>query len=67
MDHTPHSPYLAPSNFHAFWGPLKKNLAGRLFETEADVKQAVTSWLQTLDNDFFCAGVQVLEPLETHD
>lgn len=67
MDHTLHSPYLAPSNFHADWGTLKKKLAGRLFETEADVKQAVTSWLQALDNDFFCAGVKVSEQLETHD
>jgi hypothetical protein len=32
--------------------PLKKHLAYSLSATNADVKQVVTSWLQTSDNDF---------------
>jgi len=34
-------------------GLLKKQLIGKRCETDADVKQAVTSWLQTLDTEFF--------------
>jgi hypothetical protein len=30
------------------------------FVTDADVKQAVTSWLHTLVTDFFYAGIQAL-------
>jgi len=35
------------------FGLLKKHLAGKRFETDVDVRQAVTSWPQTLDIDFF--------------
>jgi hypothetical protein len=35
--------------------PLEKHVEGKLFTTDADVKQAVTCWLQTLDTDFFYA------------
>jgi len=41
-------------------GSLKKHLAGKRFVTEADVKQAVTSWLQAVENTFFCAGLQAI-------
>jgi hypothetical protein len=33
-----------------------KHLAGKPFLTDIDVKQVVTSWPQTFDVDFFCAG-----------
>jgi hypothetical protein len=33
---------------------LKKHLAGKQFVTEADVKQAVTFWLQAVENIFLC-------------
>jgi hypothetical protein len=36
------------------YGPINKHLAGKQFATDTDVKQAVTSWLQTLDNDLHC-------------
>jgi len=39
---------------------LKKHLAGKRFITEADVKQAVTSWLQAVEKTFFCAGLEAL-------
>jgi hypothetical protein len=32
---------------------LKKHLDEKQFVTDDDVKQAVTSWLQALDTDFF--------------
>jgi hypothetical protein len=53
--HPTHSPDLASSNFHLL-GPLKKHLASMRFATDADVKQAVTSWLQTTDTDLPTPG-----------
>jgi len=52
MDHPPCSPDLAPCHFHLF-GPPKQPLAVKWFATDANVKEAVTSWLQTLDTSFF--------------
>jgi hypothetical protein len=43
---------LAPSDFH---------LQASDFATDADVKQAVTSWLHTIDTDFYLA-LQALTP-----
>ena len=39
---------------------LKKPLAVKRFATDANVKQAVTSQLQTLNTYFFCTGIQAL-------
>jgi len=58
MDHSPYSPDLMPSGLHSF-GPLKKQLSGRRVVTDVDVKQGVTSWLQTLDTEVFCAGLSL--------
>ena len=44
------------------FGSLKKHLASKRFVTDADVKQAVTSSLQTLDTYLFYVGTQVLVP-----
>jgi len=38
------------------YGPINKHLAGKQFATDTDVKQAVTSWLQALDNDLHFTG-----------
>jgi hypothetical protein len=44
-------------------GPIKKLLTGKRFATDVDVKQVVTSWLQTHDTDFFFnSGIQALVP-----
>jgi hypothetical protein len=59
LDHPPYSPDLAPSDFHLF-GSLKKHLGGRRFATDGEVQQAVMSWLQALDTDFFYAGIDAL-------
>jgi hypothetical protein len=48
IDQTPFNPNFMPSDSRLF-GPHNKNLAGKKFVTDADVKQVVTSWLQTLD------------------
>lgn len=45
-----------PNDFHLY-GPVIKIFAG-----DADVKQAVTPWLQTTDTGFFYAGIQALMP-----
>jgi hypothetical protein len=35
-------------------------MGGKQFAKDAHMKQAVTSWLQTLDTNFFCATIQNL-------
>jgi len=47
---------MLPSDFNLF-GPLKKHLAGKRFATDANVKQAVTSWLSTPNTYFFYTGI----------
>jgi hypothetical protein len=60
MDHLPHSPYLQPSDFHLY-GPLTNMwMVTNLQDT--NIKQAVTSTLETTDTDFFYASVQTLVP-----
>jgi hypothetical protein len=39
---------------------LKKHLGGRRFATDGEVQQAITSWLQAIDNDIFYAGTDAL-------
>lgn len=60
-DHAPNSPNLMSIDFYLF-GPLKKHLTGKQFATYANIKQAVTSWLKTLDTDIFYAKIQALVP-----
>ena len=52
---------MEPSDFHLF-GHLKKQVTGKRFDTDANVKQAVASCLQTLVTDFFYTGTQALVP-----
>jgi len=40
--------------------PIKRQMAGKYFATDPDVKQAVTSWLQTLNTSFFYARMYSL-------
>jgi hypothetical protein len=49
-------PDLILRDLHLF-GSMKKHAAGEGFETDTDMKQAVTSWLKALDTDFFHAGI----------
>jgi hypothetical protein len=50
------NPAYSPENFQLF-GHLKNHLSGNRLSTDADVKQAVSYWLQTIDTDFFHAGI----------
>lgn len=43
-------------------GPLKTQLAAKLFATDANLNQAVTSWLKILDTNFFYVGIHALMP-----
>jgi hypothetical protein len=61
MDQPPYSHNVMLRDFHLF-GPLKKHLDSNGFAANIYMKQAVTSWLQTLDPDFFHAGIQALVP-----
>ena len=59
LPHPPHSPDLAPSDYHLF-GPLKRHLAGKRFDEDEDLIQEVKTWLQKLDGDFFKRGIYSL-------
>ena len=50
-----------PTDFDVFKFP-EKHLTGKRFETDADVKQGVTSLLETFETDFFYVGMQALLP-----
>jgi len=52
MIHPPYSLGLTPIDYYLFV-LRKKHLAGKQFATDTGLKQAVISWLLTLDNDFF--------------
>lgn len=51
MDHSPYHPGIAPRHLLLF-KTLQKCLAKK-FATSTDMKQAITSWLQTPHTDFF--------------
>jgi hypothetical protein len=61
MNHSPYGTDLAPSDSHLY-RPHQKHLAGRQFAVDGDMKQAITSWMQTLGTRFFCTGMQTLVP-----
>ena len=50
LQHPPHSPDLAPSDFHLF-GPLKESLRGIKFENNEDDQQ------HAADKDFYAADL----------
>ena len=56
LQHPPYSPDLVPSDFHLF-GPMKEFLAGKRFETDAEVKSAVRRWLHSNQRDFYEQGI----------
>jgi histone-lysine N-methyltransferase SETMAR len=60
-DHPPHSPDLAPSDFHVFLH-LKKFLGGRRFLENDDVKEAVITRFSLQAASFYDAGIQKLVP-----
>lgn len=59
LEHPAYSPDLAPSDFHLF-GPMKKHLQGQRFNTVQEAQDAVKTWLNSLDTDFFHSGIDAL-------
>lgn len=59
MDHHSYRPGFALRDFVLFV-PLKKRAAGQRFATDADVKQALTSCLQTRDTIFLVLWITCL-------
>jgi hypothetical protein len=49
-------PDLAPSDFHLF-PKLKEFLGGKRMETDAEVKETVTAWLNGLAAEFYDEGI----------
>jgi len=52
LDHPPHSPDLAPSDYHMFPG-LKKQLKCRHFSSETEFIFAAETWLDGQHSEFF--------------
>jgi hypothetical protein len=44
------------------FGPIKTQLAAKLFATDANLKQAVTPWQKILDTSFFYVEISALMP-----
>ena len=59
LPHPPHSPDLAPSDFHVF-GPLKKAMGGKSYRSDEEVQQAVHERLRSQPKDFFSRGIHAL-------
>jgi histone-lysine N-methyltransferase SETMAR len=56
LDHPPYSPDLAPSDYHLF-PKLKEFLGGKCMETDVEVKETVTAWLNGLAAEFYDEGI----------
>jgi len=60
LHHPPHSPDLAPLDYHLFPG-LKKQLQGCHFSSDAEVIAATQTWLDGRPSEFFLSDLQKLE------
>ena len=60
LPHPPYSPDLAPSDFYLF-PLLKESLRGKVFENDSAVIDAVESFLNEQDVDFYSTGISKLE------
>lgn len=60
VPHPPYSPDLAPSDFHLFPN-LKKQLAGKHFDSDDDVISAVTDFFDDQEETFYKTGIQALQ------
>jgi len=56
MDQSSKTPDLAHKDVHPF-RIFKRHLVGKGFATDADLRQAVSSWSHMLKSDFFYAGI----------
>lgn len=60
LSHPPYSPDLAPSDYHLF-SHLKRDMRGRHFYSDNDVKNYVKNWLDEKDESFFSEGIVSLK------
>jgi histone-lysine N-methyltransferase SETMAR len=56
LDHPPYSPDLSPCDYHVF-GPLKKTLKARRFNSDEVVREAVEWWFIEQPVSFFAEGI----------
>jgi hypothetical protein len=61
LDLLSYSPDLAPSDFHLFLH-LKKHLAGKSFDDNDELQEAVMTWFKGQAADFYDSGIQKLVP-----
>lgn len=59
IDHPPYSPDLAPSDYYLFPN-LKRELRGKKFSTDEEVKDAVSAYFSEKDKTFFYEGIHKL-------
>ncbi len=58
LKHSPYSPDLTPSDFHAFKPLLKDNLGGKHFKTGEELKSAVKALVQKREAEWYYRGIQ---------
>jgi histone-lysine N-methyltransferase SETMAR len=56
LPYPPYSPDVSHCDCHVF-GPMKKAHKGQRFATDADVQEAITSWLHRQPQDFYSRGI----------
>lgn len=59
IDHPPYSPDMAPSDYYLF-GNLKKDLRGRHFSDDEEVKAAVWAHFEDKPKEYFFRGIELL-------
>jgi [histone H3]-lysine36 N-dimethyltransferase SETMAR len=59
LNHPPHSPDLAPSDFHLFLH-LKRYLGGQRFDSDEEVIEAVSDWCNSQAAEFYNTGIEKL-------
>jgi histone-lysine N-methyltransferase SETMAR len=60
LNHPPYSPDLAPSDYYLF-RHLKKELRGKRFEEDDELKWATESWLKSVGENFYLNGIEDLQ------
>ncbi|XP_042904384.1 histone-lysine N-methyltransferase SETMAR-like [Parasteatoda tepidariorum] len=56
LNHPPYSPDMSPCYFHVF-GPLKKHLKGKRFNSDGVLKDAVKDWVSSRPQEFWEQGI----------
>ncbi len=60
LNHPAYSPDIAPSDYHLF-SNLKKILRGKNFSSDDEAMTTVNDYLNDLDSEFFCTGIESLQ------